>query len=126
MKYLDVSVMMGLTMTSVEQGLHDGNDALVFTTTDGRVFKLYHNQDCCESVDIEDIAGDLTNLVGAPFIQSEEVSSDPPARGPDDYTPESETWTFYKFGTTKGYVTVRWWGTSNGYYSESVDFAQFT
>lgn len=124
MEYLDVSAMLGLTMASVERVDNDG-DELVFTTTDGRVFKLYHSQDCCESVVIEDIAGDLNDLVGAPLIQAEAVSSDPPQRGDDEYVPESETWTFYKFATAKGYVTVRWWGTSNGYYSESVDFAQF-
>lgn len=126
MEYLNVSAMTGMIMASVVRSQHDSNDALVFTTVDGRVFKLFHNQDCCENVDIEDIAGDLSDLVGAPLLQSEEVSSDPPARDPTDYEPDSETWTFYKFATVKGYVTVRWYGTSNGYYSESVDFAEFT
>lgn len=122
MDYLDVSTMLGMTMASVEQV---GDDELVFTTTDGQIFKLWHSQDCCENVVIEDITGDLSDLVGAPLLQSEEVSSDPPVRGPDEYVPESETWTFYKFATVKGYVTVRWYGTSNGYYSESVDFGRF-
>ena len=122
MEYLDVSALRGLTMTSVE---NLDKEELVFTVDDGRVFKLWHDQNCCEDVHIEDISGNLSDLVGSPFIQSEEVSSDPPARSADEYVPESETWTFYKFGTAKGYVTVRWWGTSNGYYSESVDFGQF-
>jgi hypothetical protein len=35
------------------------------------------------------------------------------------------TWT--ELGVAaKGYVTVRWYGTSNGYYSESVSFREIT
>jgi len=36
--------------------------------------RFQHHQDCCEHVYIEDICGDLDDLVGAPLIEAEEVS----------------------------------------------------
>jgi hypothetical protein len=111
--------IIGLTMTAVRTGdsRYDG-EFLDFIVEDGRIFRFYHAQDCCENVSIEDICGDLDDLVGTPITQAEESFSDDPP--PLDYKPESYTWTFYKFATVKGSVTVRWFGTSNGYYSESV------
>lgn len=46
------------------------------------------------------------------------------AKSSSGYMPDSYTWTFYKFATAKGYVTIRWFGESNGYYSESVSFEE--
>jgi len=101
-----------------------GDDTLRFTTTDGTSFELYHESDCCETVRIEDIIGDLGDLVGYPLVESEELSNEPEPTL--DYEPESCTWTFYRFSTVRGTVTVRWLGESNGYYSESVDFRRVT
>lgn len=79
------------------------------------IYKMYHDQNCCESVYIEDIEGDIKDLEGEVLLQAEIVTN----YGNNDDV--SETWTFYKFATIKGYVTIRWYGTSNGYYSENVD-----
>jgi hypothetical protein len=98
------------------------DEYLLFVLEDGRKFALYHDQDCCESVYIEDIVGDLDDLVGSPILLVEESGSNENPKG--DYEPDSFTWSFYKFATIKGYVDVRWYGESNGYYSESVSFGE--
>jgi hypothetical protein len=96
-------------------------DELILYFTDTNYARFYHSQDCCESVTIDDICGDLNDLVGSPLLVAEEVSVDAEDnKGKADYA-DSYTWTFYRFATRKGDVTVKWYGTSNGYYSESVN-----
>ena len=109
--------MVGKTFVQVEGSAGDGE--MLFRTADGETFLFSHYQDCCESVRIEDICGDIQDLVGEPILMAEEVSGEIPAQ--DEEYIESQTWTFYKFATRKGYVDVRWLGESNGYYSERVD-----
>jgi hypothetical protein len=117
---VDVSELQNKTLVScVETG-----DEISFVCTDGSEYLMYHEQDCCESVGIEDITGLLSDLIGAPLVMAEEVSSEDTTEDEGSECDESCTWTFYKFGTIKGYVTIRWLGTSNGYYSESVSFIQ--
>jgi len=102
-----------------------GDDEIHFMTVGGRHYKLHHEQECCESVYIESIVGDLNDLVGTPLLLVAETINDEPPENADELDNEdSNTWTFYKFGTIKGYVDIRWHGSSNGYYSESVDFSE--
>ena len=112
---MNIENMIGKVFTSVTQ---DG-ETMTFANDKER-FTFLHYQDCCESVSIEDIVGDLSDLEGEPLLIAEEVSGETPAGWEDEYH-DSHTWTFYKFATRKGYVDVRWLGESNGYYSESVN-----
>lgn len=114
--HCDPSRLLGLLFTSVERT----SDAVLFGNG-ANAFSLHHDDDCCESVELEDIAGDLGDLVGSPILQCEIItnSDDPPQR---DYTPESYTRTFIKIATIKGGVTIRFFGESNGYYGETADF----
>jgi hypothetical protein len=126
-------VLFGRTITTIdvdgkdiaegERREDDGDryasaEVVRFTLSDGAVYRMHHHEDCCEHVSLHDISGSLHDLIGQQLALAEEVSSfdDPP-----EYA-ESHTWTFYKLATIKGYVTLRWLGTSNGYYSEGVAF----
>lgn len=117
MDYAKVSELVGKTLSSVVGDKYSIN----FTTEDGTRYEMYHDQDCCECVYIENICGELKDLEGSPLTMAEEAKDVdlPPLENDGDY---SFTWTVYTFATVKGQVTVRWYGSSNGYYSESVSF----
>ncbi len=87
------------------------DDTMTFGLITGEKIIFYHSQDCCETVYIEAIDGHIDDLVGSPLFMAEEILEY------DGHT----TYTFYKFATIKGYVTVRWNGRSSSYYSETVD-----
>jgi hypothetical protein len=144
MEYIDLKELKGKTLLYIR--VDDELDEILFTCNDGTQYKMYHEQDCCEAVTIDDINGDLNDLIGNPILIAEEVSNDDfvknfeesfkleEGRNPDyefsyknefgESKPESYTWTFYKLATIKGYVDIRWFGNSNGYYSESVEFVK--
>lgn len=104
-------------------GLERGSDDVRIILEDDGYIHQYHETDCCESVSVEQVDGDVQKHIGA-TIYSIEVKvldyNDLPA-GTLNYTPESLTATFYTMKTSKGYLDWRWFGESNGYYSERVD-----
>lgn len=80
-----------------------------------------------ESVNIEDVEGDINDLIGSPIVVAESVDEAiqqainliiplPEKSG------ECEQWTFYRLATAKGWGIIRGYGDSNGYYSTDVSF----
>lgn len=122
-KWCSFETLKGKTLKSIEGGV--GSEKMLFTCEDGEVFNLEYYQDCCASCSVEDVCGDLADLIGTPILLAEEVSNsgeNPPGVKVPEYQEDSFTWTFYKLATIKGSVTIRWYGSSNGYYSEQATF----
>lgn len=123
----EITIESFLNKTFVEIIREEDYSRITFIDENKTKYIMYHEQDCCESVYIEDIEGDLDDLIGTPILQAEEVENEEyedawlKQRKDDGNSIDCYTWTFYKLATIKGYVTIRWLGESNGYYSERVD-----
>jgi len=134
MSTYSIDVLRGLTFTKVARDAplpqpakshhgypREGSDRITFFIEDRPMYTFHHEPDCCESVTIESIVGDLSDLENSPILLAEATTQTSCTEDGD-----SITYTFYKFATAKGYVDVRWIGESNGYYSEDVDLFDHT
>ena len=122
----EFEALLGKTLTKIDINRGGTSDTITFHCEDGTFYQQIHHQDCCESVTIDDIVGDINDLIGTPILKAEEAIN-PPLINDDENGQEywySATWTFYKLATVKGYVDIKWYGESNGYYSEAVYFEQ--
>lgn len=88
------------------------DDSLHFVN-DTEHFCFHHSRVCCEHVYIESIVGELNDLENTPILVAEMTQS-------FNRVNKHETWSFYKFGTVNGWVDIRWFGESNGNYSEEA------
>lgn len=113
----NINILHGKTLKYI----HVSNDteSIIFIVSENEMYLMFHQQDCCESVMVEDICGELDWLIDTPILRAEERTNHS-----DISSFESTTWTFYELATIKGSVTIRWIGSSNGYYGESVDFIE--
>lgn len=113
--------LIGKTLSMVYKP--ENSDLMLVLKVEGadERYGFYHQQDCCESVYLEDVVGDLDDLIGNPILVAEEIS-DETMDTIDDL--EVVHYTFYKLATIKGHVDLRFCGSSNGYYSVSVDFVK--
>lgn len=111
-----INVLVGVTLESVETL----REQIIFHVNDGSAFTSLHLHDCCETVQIHHIEGDIASILNVPVLEAEEThSNDPALEGPYN---DSWTWTRQRIRTERGEVTFVWLGESNGYYGETPYF----
>ena len=137
-KYLEAEALRGLTILHVKVSFPVGHPKYCYRTSDesvllqtfGRSFRIHHNQACCESVQLASITGDLNHLIGSPILDAEkriETSEWPADLDKENFfVEESFTITSVIITTALGTVCIRWVGTSNRWYGESVDLEELT
>ena len=108
----NISKLEGKTIVGIDR-LEEGSDSITFRLADGARLEMYHEQDCCESVWLEDIDGNAGGYVISAYESSEDASD-------SELVYDSGTWTFYRIVSEQGILVLRWLGTSNGYYGEGV------
>ncbi len=91
---------------------------IMITTISGRRFMFCHNQDCCESVTIVDVDGYKQEDLKGDLLQIDYETFEPM-----DYC-DHTTLTNIRFVCNHRTMIVRWVGTSNGFYSETVSFCE--
>ena len=118
---VDIGDFVGEVFTDIEV---KGEDAIIFTHSSGRKFQMFHSYDCCENVVIEDITGEVHKLCDTPILAAYKSTNrtDPPSSINGNHG--EYTWTFYRIATIETTVVIRWYGTSNGYYSEEVSLQE--
>jgi len=95
-------------------GFREGS-GLVTIVTDKLSVQFFHYQDCCETVRVAQVDGDIEDVIGKTIRLFEERA----VYGESAWGLHCAT--FYALRTDGGDITWRWDGDSNGYYSVAVD-----
>lgn len=117
----DMSAFEALVGKTLREVKVSGDYKITFTVDETESYDMYHPQDCCEDVWIEDICGDLQSLVGKPILFADESSNEIDERKKAGRNLE---WTFYRIGNINGSVVIRWCGDLETYYSVKVAFVR--
>lgn len=112
--------MVGETIVKV---VNINDDHLYLYLENGDYYMFFHkdDDDCHGDVRIKSIQGSLRNILNSPLTVAKTSYSCGYTDDNDvdnflpDWKQETYTWTFYKFATDKGSITVRWFGTSSDY-----------
>lgn len=118
---MGIEILKDKVLTAV-RGAQQHSHEIIFTTNEGQCFIMHHRQDCCEQVWLEEVIGDISDILDSPILIAEERSNI--ELNSDGYGDRQE-WTFYTISTIKGTVDLRWYGYSNGYYATNVDISDY-
>ncbi len=119
----DFSELQGLVLTEIVYSYNellsrDEEPTVIFKSKD-RKFIMAGDGDCCARAYLEDVCGDLQQLIGDPILLADGVANKMDQIG-------EKGWFFYKLSTIKESVTMRWMYRSSGYegYSVKVSFEE--
>ena len=75
MKYIkaNLSDLIGKTLTKID--ISGNKETMTFHTRGGKEYRFYHNQDCCESVTMDNICGNIEDLIGSPILRAEKSTN---------------------------------------------------
>ena len=111
---VDISDIIEKTVTSIDVNM---DESRIVLNCVGYKYTMMHNQDCCEQVYIESINGDASDFINQNVLEASESTGHIDTEWDD----ELAEWTFYNIVCNKGYLQIRFNGSSNGYYSVGVD-----
>jgi hypothetical protein len=117
----NIKELLGKTVDKIVVDIKSSENSIEFHV-DNDVYCMFPEEDMVNetgndvNIYIDDICGNIDDLVGSPILIAEEAESKENS---------NLTWTFYKFATKNGHVTIRWHGSSNGNYSEKVCFRKW-
>lgn len=123
MNFIDViNAHLNSGIKTVE-GVKQGSDSVIFHCKDGYSVELTHIFSCCEDVylyDSDNFAAIERKDGSDIYTDTRWAKLEVETQEAQPQSQSSATWTFYKIQTNKGYDTLRWFGESNGNYSEDV------
>ncbi|MDE2425647.1 MAG: hypothetical protein KGO96_07050 [Elusimicrobia bacterium] len=116
---IEPSKLVGKTVVKVvkETGSTRGTDAICLIMDDSTNILVVLDGDCCSGSYFED-KNQFDELIGSKITEVLEEED----RTEDNGAWERIIWSFLKFTTDKGHVTIDWRNESNGYYSGWVKF----
>ena len=113
---MEFSELTGKTLVKIETTDYE---RIIFVDDTDTAYASCHQQDCCESVSVQEVIGNLDDVLNSPILEASETfdTTEKPPEHPDSWTR-----TYQRLRTAKGEVTFHWLGESNGYYSETPYF----